>query len=427
MSSLPEFAPAHVNAWYMARQHLTSPYAPPQPPPDAPPEPERSWLTSLVCEVGWLHAPADPTTYLSVWARRSGYDRAELDRTVFEQRELVEVNAVRGLPMLVPREHVPLALRVAPPLATHALQRAQEQVGFTREEIDRLQRALMRLLERDPLDIRMLRNRLRAGLIRPYGEAGAKLGTGDSFNDALAQLVEKGQVFKVKATSRLDTAACIYIAKRDFAFELDLHGLREDEAWAALATLYFDWYSPARFEDFVWWSGAPVGKARAALARIRPPLRALALRGLPGEYLATEWAAYAIATFEPPPEPAVAFVPSRDPFFSFREVTGRFVPPELRLRAVPRWQGVPAAEPTLVAPILVRGMITGVWEWSPERKAVDWMLFDPVPRWLRARTRALAEQLTEFIRQEELTATPSQFDLPNVTYRIRDLAKLSPR
>jgi hypothetical protein len=427
MSTLPEFAPSHVNAWYMARQHLAAPYPPPAPSTEPSAEPSRSWLTALVGEVGWLPAPSDPTPYLAVWARRSGYDRSELDRAVFAERELVEVNAVRGAPMLVPREHVSLAMRVAPARASENLRRAQELIGFSRDEIERLQRAILRLLEREPMDARLLRNRLRAGLIRPWGEAGAKLGAGDAFNDALEQLVERGQVFKVKAAARLDTTAYLYMTRRDFALDLDLRTLPEEEAWAMLADLYFHWYSPARFEDFVWWSGASVNKARAALMRFRPPLRALALRGLPGEYLATEWAAYAIATFQPPPEPAVALVPARDPFFSFREITGRFVPPEFRWRVVPRWKGEPADEPTIVAPILARGMITGVWEWSPEKKAVDWMLFEPVPRWLRARVRVLAEELTEFIRQENLTTTPVHLAHPHMTYRIRELARLSPR
>lgn len=427
MSTLPEFAPSHVNAWYMARQHLAAPYPPPEPPSDASAERPRSWLATLVCEVGWLPAPADPTPYLSVWARRRGYDRAELDRVVFTERELVEVNAVRGALMLVPREHLPLAMRVAPKAASDNLRQAQALIGFSWDEVERLQRAILRLLEREPMDARLLRNRLRAGLIRPWGEAGAKLGAGDAFNDALGQLVEKGEVFKVKAAPRLDAASYIYMTRREFAPDLILSTLPEEEAWAMLADLYFHWYSPARFEDFLWWSGASVSQARAALARLRPPLRAFALRGLPGEYLATEWAAYAIATFQPPAEPAVALVPARDPFFSFREVTGRFVPPEFRWRVVPRRQGEPVAEPTIVAPILARGMITGVWEWSPEKKAVDWMLFEPVPRWLRARVRLLAEELTEFIRQESLTTTPTHLDQPHMTYRIRELARLSPR
>ncbi len=48
--------------------------------------------------------------------------------------------------------------------------------------------------------------------------------------------------------------------------------LTKEEALATLARRYFQSHSPATLEDFVWWSGLPVGEARQGIGLIRKEL-----------------------------------------------------------------------------------------------------------------------------------------------------------
>ena len=56
--------------------------------------------------------------------------------------------------------------------------------------------------------------------------------------------------------------------------------LERDEALAELARRYFTSHGPATVDDFAWWSGLPMGEARAAAELARPHLAELAMSGV---------------------------------------------------------------------------------------------------------------------------------------------------
>ena len=414
--SLPSISPEQVNGWYMGRQRLG-------------PRASISQLATLCADVGWLNAPTDPTPYLSVRARVGNYPTRQLDSLVYEENALVEVVGIQGVPMLVPRSHLNLALHVNDKTSTHALQQASKLLGFPMKNIKRLQDCILALLREMPMDQRVLRNRIPAGWILPWGRMGAKqqFGSGDCFHDALGQLVEEGEVVRMRTGNRLDSPVYVHYRSQEIFTELGLRAeIPEEAVWERLAEYYFTWYGPASFEDFVWWSGLTITQARAALSGFYPPLRALSIEGVEGEYLATEWTAYSIATFQQPPEPEVAFLPPRDPYHtSFRFLAGRFLKPEHCLRARLRWRGKPLPEPLIAAPIIIGGGIAGVWEWNQEHQIVDWLLFEPALPPAEANVKQEAEALTEFVCKEELTTLPIHYGHEGMTYRIHELATLA--
>src|SRR6478609_5712744 len=89
MTSLKIKKPASVdqiNAWRMHRQYLDKPY------------PGKSIL-DLVKSVGWLYSPGCSTPYLALWARMSSFKSQDLNKLVFEDQKLVQLETLRGCTM----------------------------------------------------------------------------------------------------------------------------------------------------------------------------------------------------------------------------------------------------------------------------------------------------------------------------------------
>ena len=104
-------------------------------------------------------------------------------------------------------------------------------------------------------------------------------------NDFAAALAEKGITMedhrlsyhiRLAEYSGLLCSGNLFPMKHSYA--LAAHKLPErplpprEEALALLALKYFRSHGPATLEDFVWWSGLPVGECRKGLEAIRPDL-----------------------------------------------------------------------------------------------------------------------------------------------------------
>src|SRR6476660_5959601 len=89
----------HLNSWRMHRQCLDHPF-------------ETNNLLDLINAVGWIYSPGCSTPYLSLWARSSSFKAAELDKLVFDDHKLIQLETLRGCTMLVPRDQARVALRI---------------------------------------------------------------------------------------------------------------------------------------------------------------------------------------------------------------------------------------------------------------------------------------------------------------------------
>src|SRR5215471_19155734 len=103
----------HVNSWRMHRQFLDHAY------------PSKNVL-DLIRSVGWIYSPGCSTPYLSLWARMPGIKSEDLDKLVFEDHKLAQLETLRGCTMLVPREQVNVALRIRPRTFTELSKQARQ-------------------------------------------------------------------------------------------------------------------------------------------------------------------------------------------------------------------------------------------------------------------------------------------------------------
>src|SRR5438093_3248924 len=109
---------SHLNAWRMQRQFLDRPFG-------------SKNIVDLIKDTGWIYSPGCSTPYLSLWARMSSFKTEDLNRLVFDERKLVQMETLRGCTMLVPREHAAVALRIRTRTFTELAKQARQQITFS--------------------------------------------------------------------------------------------------------------------------------------------------------------------------------------------------------------------------------------------------------------------------------------------------------
>src|SRR5437763_8809188 len=82
---------SHLNAWRMQRQFLDRPFG-------------SKNIVDLIKSIGWIYSPGCSTPYLSLWARMSPFRAEDLNRLVFDDHKLLQLETLRGCTMLVPRD-----------------------------------------------------------------------------------------------------------------------------------------------------------------------------------------------------------------------------------------------------------------------------------------------------------------------------------
>jgi len=122
----------------------------------------------------------------------------------------------------------------------------------------------------------------------------------------------------------------------------------KEEALARLALRYFMGHGPATLEDFVWWSGLPVGPARQGLAAVKGKLRSETVAGAP----------YWLSASLPDPRPAresAFLMPAFDEFLIGYTDRRASLPHESRRKAV-------SSNGIFWPVVVVNGRIVGTWK-----------------------------------------------------------------
>src|ERR1051326_7249565 len=122
---------AHLNRWRMHRQFLDHPFG-------------SKNVLDLIKSVGWIYSPGCSTPYLSLWARMNSFKTEDLNRLVFDERKIVQLETLRGCTMLVPRDQAAVALRIRTRTFTELAKQARQQMPVSDAEMERLKTSILR-------------------------------------------------------------------------------------------------------------------------------------------------------------------------------------------------------------------------------------------------------------------------------------------
>jgi len=357
---------------------------------------ETNNLLDLINAVGWIYSPGCSTPYLSLWARLSSFRTEHLNKLVFDERKLVQLETLRGCTMLVPRNQAAVALRIRPRTYTELAKQARLPV--TDAEMDKLKTKLIEELEDGSKSTGQLQAAIPRILIKDFGPELKRIGFINSLSLALNLLKEEGRIIKIQTQRRLDSTEYSYVLVSHLLPEVDPFAMRNNEAWARLAAQYFKAESPARPKDFAWWAGINVTDAIKGIEEVRPKLVPITVEGSKDEYLIPETDVEAFYRFSPEDSPS-NLIPYRDIYLKGqREIVDRFLRVEHADKPFSRWKGKLINDP--IATIVRNGQVVGVWEWNEATEQVDLLLFENMPKAVEKALRKRAVALADFIRTD---------------------------
>src|SRR6266850_6963900 len=265
----------HLNSWRMHRQFLDHAF------------PTKN-IAELIHSIGWIYSPGCSTPYLSLWARSSSFKAAELDKLVFDDHKLVQLETLRGCTMLVPRDQASVALRIRTRTFTELSKQARQQMPINEIEMEQLKSYILKTVQSASRTPEQIQQALPPSLVRDFGPELKRIGLTNSLSLAINLLKEEGKLLKQQVKKRLDMMEYAFVLTSNILPEADPANLRMEEACTQLAQQYFKAEAPARVKDFAWWAGINVTDAIRGAGEIKPKLVPIPVEGTADEFLISE-------------------------------------------------------------------------------------------------------------------------------------------
>lgn len=390
---------SNLRAWYAHRQGLDGSL-------------EGRCAAEVLTQIGWARSVGGVSPYLTLFSR-AGISRDQADAAA-KQLEIYELPSARGCTYVLPSMH--FAIGLAAGRGFDGEIKTALKLGVTEKEIDKLCDAVLRALDKGPLDTDALRE-ATGKAVRNLGPEGKKRGLTTTLPVALGKLQESGDIRRVPMNGRFDQQRYQYALWRPNPMQG--FTLSPEQVHTELARAYFSWIGPASAAQFQAFSGLGVKAAKAALDPLK--LDPIEIGGqqhflLPGDR-------HLFDAFKAPKEARYSLLGSIDSLFLLRnDFKGALDSKDLERKAMVdsgmKDLGSLTGLPSHV--IVDRGRIVGLWEYDQPTESIAWVSFVK-------KDRLLQEAVTRtenFVRDQLGDARSFSLDSPTSrTPRIEALRK----
>jgi hypothetical protein len=318
-----------LNRWTLARQHLIE-----RAPLDA---------TAAVEHLAGMQAQYSPSPYIGLWSRLEGFERADLEQALRDDR-VVKTTAMRGTLHLLPSSRL-AHYRITSGSSYYDTTLARlRELGVDLEAI----RAHVVSHVRERPHTRREVSRLVAGALGLEGEVPAWVTQRPTAVAAVAVTTD--------LVNLPDDAAFGYFGGSRYRAAPATPEVEPTEAFRYVTTAYLAAYGPASKTDLAQWSGKAVSAFAPALAE----LELVSFRAEDGRVLVDLPGA-----LRPPPDVPVPvrFLPKWDSLLLAHARRQRILPETYRKRVI-------AKNGDVTSTFLVDGMVAGTWEVTLRGRAV---------------------------------------------------------
>jgi len=349
---------------------------------------------------GWSRSVGGAGPYLTLFSR-GGISRERADGAA-ATLAIHELPTARGCTYVLPSSDFALGLTVGRNFSSDM--KTALKLGVTEKEVDKLCDAVVKALERGPLDPDGIRE-ATGKASRSLGEEGKKKGLTTTLPLALGRLQTEGRIRRVPVNGRLDQQRYAYVSWTPNPLASYPESL--EAAFTELARRFFRWVGPATLGEFQWFAGLGVKATKQAVDSLG------LVPAEPGSdrlLLPDDVAAF--KELEAPTSPQYSLVSSLDPITANRREMQSLIDDEDRERTVmvdaaSKPVGGLADLPSHA--ILDRGQIVGLWEFDQSAGSIVWATFR------RKRDKALAaavEETEAFVRDQLGDARSFSLDSP---------------
>jgi len=361
----------------------------------------------VLSQTGWARSVGGVGPYLTLFVR-AGTTREAADAAV-AKLEIHELPAARGCTYVVPASDFTLALKAGESFNS-ADMRTAYKLGVTDKEVEKLCDAVLKALEKGPLDPEQIRE-ATGNASRNLGEAGKKKGMITTIPLALGKLQAAGNIRRIPINGRLDQQRYRYTLWRPNP--VANFTMSAEEVATEMARRYFEWTGPASVAEFQWHSAT---SGKAAKAAIEP----LKLEVFDGDRLMLPGDRAKFDSFKIPKDPQYALVSSIDGISLLRRDLASLIDAADVKRASVTGEKSRALVDLPSHGIFDRGRLVGLWEYDTATESIAWLCFVAKNKELE---KAVA-QTEEYVRMQLGDARSFSLDSPKSRVpRIQALRK----
>ena len=315
---------------------------------------------------GWARSVGGVGPYLTLFSR-GGISRDDADAAV-SKLQIHELPVARGCTYVIPAGDFGLGLTVGRQFNGDMKQAVR--LGVTEKEIDKLCDAVVKALEKGPLDPDGIRE-ATGKASRSLGEEGKKKGLTTTLPLALGRLQTEGKIRRIPTNGRLDQQRYKYVNWSPSPLAKFPESL--DAAFVELARRYFKWVGPATLGEFQEFAGLGVKATKQAIESLGlVPMEAGSDRLL----LPADVAAF--NAFEQPSKPHYNLISGLDPINANRREIQTLIDAKDRARSVMVDSKMEKLGDQVDLPshaILDRGQLIGLWEFDVDSNSIVWATF----------------------------------------------------
>jgi hypothetical protein len=352
-----------VHRLLLSKQHL------------APPSTEAS-ARDLVGELGGLHATGAATTYLSLWSRRRGFTKAELQHALYDDRSVAKVLCMRNTLFILTKELLPVAYQATTQRRDALIDRYLRHYGITRSRYNQC--------------CDMVRDLLGTGA-KTAAEIKRELSDPDT-NLVVDLMPNDWHLVRAQPRGTWRSNLHEYCAFEVWYPDVDLQSLTPEQARVELVEHYLSRLGPASEADIAWWAGFSKSDVRTALGSLGDEVERVRIEGLGGDYVLLSRELDTLRSV-PSGEHSTFLLPALDPYIMGYKDRTRFLDPAQTNKVFDRAGN---ALPT----VWQDGHVIGVWVEDSKRSALQVLLFDHADTRLTAQLEDEARRLSQFLEHD---------------------------
>ncbi len=271
--------------------------------------------TEVAASLVALHSSDPSTVYLTVWARVRGFEVADLETCLYDQRNLLRVYGMRRTLWVVDREVLRLVdnstTRLIAPAQRRRMIKVLEDGDLTDDGAAWLESVIPKALDVIRKRGQALGREITAEVpelaekFNYKNKAGQVIATVGVATNTLALLALESRITRGRPVGSWLSSQYRWVEMETW-MDAPIPDLRVDLASAELLRAWLRGFGPATENDIKWWTGWPLRQVRRALADIGVVEVDLG-HGATGFLLPDD------VEPVPPPDPWVALLPSLDP------------------------------------------------------------------------------------------------------------------
>jgi hypothetical protein len=223
-------------------------------------------IVETVRAVGGLHATGATTPYLSLFARRKGFRKEDLDRELYVKRSLGKIRYVRTTVYVLPEDMIATAFAATRMMAEPASEAYSRFLGITEKQYREASERIMEILKgRNGMSTRRIRGALRTSL---------------NVSPIVNLMCDQGSLIRGAPEKGWKSNLHTYHLFNEYFPDVKLEEIGEGDARKAVVRWYLASFGPVTENDVAWWTGFPKSQVRHIVEDLKNEIAYVDVSGL---------------------------------------------------------------------------------------------------------------------------------------------------